>query len=262
LRYFPRLHAENKVIIDGGFGEIARRQFLNRLWLKGKPALRNGDPAAIYPYLHVPRPNLFAPEVLQIMRRETEEQIAALWREMPAWQEIGGENFLDLVAIRTRLANAYSFEQARMDGECVGYMPFAQPSVLNALFKIPAAQRKNGRMFRHLIRRHFPTLTRYPLVKSGSTYPFPFPTVPAWAWTKLKARFGQSFSDNSAVDCLQIMATEVQDLARSSAVKSFPAYDYSCIWGMVEKFYNGQLDLAPQIHWWLAFEFWRRAVKA
>jgi len=250
------------VIIDGGFGEIARRQFLNRLWLKGKPALRNGNPAAIYPYLHVQRPNVFVPEVLQIMRQGTEEQIAALWRGMPSMQEIGGENFLDLVAIRTRLANAYSFEQARMDGECVSYMPFAQPSVLNALFKIPVTRRKNGRLFRYLIRRHFPTLTRYPLVKSGTTYPFHFPTVPAWAWTKLKAGLGQKFSDNSAVDCLQVMATEVRDLAHSSAVKSFPAYDYSCIRGMVEKFYNGQVDLAPQIHWWLAFEFWRRAVKA
>jgi len=261
LRYFPQLYAQKKIIIDGGFGEIARRQFLNRLWLKGKSALQSGDPQLIFPYLHVPRPRIFAPEVFRIMQKGVETQIAGLLEQMPP-RELDAANFLELFAIRTRLANAYSFEQARMDGECVSYMPFAQPSVLNALFKTPVAMRKNGRLFRQLIRRHFPPLAYYPLVKSGVVYPFAFTTVPAWAWTKLKTRLGQKYCDATAVTFLHKIAAEVQDLVHSDAVKSYPAYDYSFIRNTVEKFYGGQTELAPQVHWWLAFEMWRRAVKS
>jgi len=262
LRYGAELYNRKKIILDGGFGEIARRQFLNRFLLKGKTVLQSGNPRLIYPYLRVQRPPIFIPEVLQTMRQGVEEQIAALWREMPAMQEIGAKNFLDLLAIRTRLPNAYGFEQGRLDGECLSFMPFAQPSFLHRLFQTPVAMRKNGRLFRQLIRRRFPRLARYPLVKGGTTYPFGFSTVPAWAWTKLKTQLGQAFTDTSAIDLLHKIAAEVQDLANSTSVKSYPAYDYPFIRNLAEKFYRGQTELAGPIHWWLAFELWRRAVNA
>ncbi len=262
LRYGAELYNRKKIILDGGFGEIARRQFLNRFLFKGKAVLQSGNPDLIYPYLRVQRPPVFIPEILQTMRQGVEEQIAALWQEMPAIEEIGAENFLDLVAIRTRLPNAYGFEQGRLDGECLSFMPFAQPSFLRRLFQTPVARRKNGRLFRQLIRQRFPRLTRYPLVKGGTTYPFGFSTVPAWAWTKLKTRLGQTFTDASAVDLLHQIAAEVQDLANSTSVKSYPVYDYPFIRNLVEKFYRGQTELAGSIHWWLAFELWRRAVNA
>ncbi|MDZ7290763.1 MAG: hypothetical protein ONB44_14120 [candidate division KSB1 bacterium] len=262
LRYFPQLHTRGKVIIDGGFGEIARRQFLNRLLLKGKSALLSGRPDRIYSFLHVQRPAIFTPEILQTMRQGVEEQIASLWQVMPSIKDFGCENFLDLLAIRMRLANYYGFEQSRMDGECVNYMPFAQPSLLNSLFKTPIHLRKNGRLFRQLIRRHFPRLCQYPLVKNGVTYPFNFSPVPAWAWTNLKVRLGQKFIDTEAVDFLRLIAAEVQDLVHSASVKSFPAYDYPFIRNIVEKFYHGQTEFASQVHWWLSFELWRTSVNA
>ncbi len=262
LRYCSQLYNRKKIVIDGGFGEIARRQFLNRLLLKGKSALHGGDPMSIYPYLRVQRPAIFIPEVLQMMRQGVEEQIASLWREMPPIHDFGSENFLELWAIRTRLANAYGFEQSRLDGECMSYMPFAQPSLLNCLFKTAVAMRKNGRLFRQLIRQRFPRLARYSLVKGATTYPFYFSTVPAWAWTKLKTKLGRTFTDTGAIEFLHKSAAEVQDLVNSNSVKSYPAYDYPFIRSMVEKFYRGQTEVAAQVHWWLSFEMWRRAVKA
>jgi hypothetical protein len=262
LRYGTELNNRKKIIFDGGFGEIARRQFLNRFLFRGKTALQSGNPRLIYPYLRVQRPPIFIPEILQTMRQGVEEQIAALWREMPAIQEIGAENFLDLLAIRTRLPNAYGFEQGRLDGECLSFMPFAQPSFLRRLFQTPVARRKNGRLFRQLIRQRFPRLSRYPLVKGGTTYPFDFSTVPAWAWTKLKTQLGQTFTDPSAADLLHKIAAEVQDLANSASVKSYAAYDYLFIRNLVEKFFRGQTELAGSICWWLAFELWRQAVNA
>ena len=262
LRYGSQLYHQKKIAIDGGFGEIARRQFLNRLLLKGKSALHSGDPRSIYPYLRVQRPAIFVPEVLQMMRQGAEEQIAALWQEMSSIHEFGCENFLDLLAVRTRLANAYGFEQSRLDGEGVSYMPFAQPSLLNGLFKTAVTTRKNGRLFRQVIRQRAPQLAQYPLVKGGTTYPFYFSTVPAWAWTKLKTELGKTFADVSANEFLQKMAAEVQDLVNSASVKSYPAYDYPFIRDIVEKFYRGQTAFAAQVHWWLSFEMWRSAVKA
>jgi hypothetical protein len=149
-----------------------------------------------------------------------------------------------------------------MDGECASYMPFAQPSVLNVLFNTPVAVRKNGRLFRQLIRRRFSSLTRYPLVKSGITYPFRFSTIPAWAWTKFKAKIGRTFHDTTSVAFLHRIAGEVQDLVHSTSVQSYPVYDCSFIRKLVEKFYRGQSELAPQVHWWLVFEMWRRAVRS
>ena len=260
LRYYGDLYAQRLVMIDGGLGEVARRQFMNRLLRRGRAALRSGDPAAILPYLRVPRAEIFNPEVLATMERGAQQQIAALWQALPDPRTIGEENFLDLLGIQTRLPNFFGFEQNRLDGVIQNYMPFAQPSLLRALFQMPLSLRRNGRLFRHLIRSQRVSLARYPLVKGGVTYPFQLPTAPAYVWTKLKTRLGQGYTDTARLRFLETLKPFALDAVQSQAVRTYPAYDYARLTRLVEEFYQGRSDLASEVDWWLAFERWRRTL--
>jgi len=57
--FYKDVHAENKVIIDGGFGEIARRRYLNRLLLSGKKEILTNDFDGIIKYLQLDRSPVF-----------------------------------------------------------------------------------------------------------------------------------------------------------------------------------------------------------
>jgi hypothetical protein len=262
LRYYPIVHSQNKFIIDGGFGEIWRRQYLNRLLRRGKKALKSGNPHLIYHYLTRHRASIFNEAVVRIMQKGIEKQIESLWQTMPQIKEIGEENFLDLMAIRTRFPNSGCYEQARMDCEVLNYMPYAQPSFLQQLFETPIQLRRNGKLFHQIILKHYPSLAKYPLVKNNTTYPFYFSTIPAWIWTKFKAKLGLSFFDPSVIEFLSVMKEFIQDIVNSNEIKNYSAYDYPAIKSLVEQFYAGKKELANEVDWWLTFELWRRAINA
>ncbi|MFB0509898.1 MAG: hypothetical protein ACETVX_05330 [bacterium] len=262
LRYYPIIHSQNKFIIDGGFGEIWRRQYLNRLLKRGKKALLSGNPCLIYHYLLRQRASIFNEDVVRTMHKGIEKQIESLWQTMPKIEEIGEENFLDLMAIRTRFPNSGCYEQARMDCEVLNYMPFAQPSFLQMLFKTPLQLRRNGNLLRQIIHKHYPGLARYPLVKNNTTYPFYFPPIPAWVWTKFKAKLGLSFSDPTVIEFLSVMKDFILDIVHSNEVKNYSAYDYPAILCLIEQFYAGRKELANELDWWLSFELFRRIINA
>jgi hypothetical protein len=259
LRYYNAIHAEGKVMIDGGMGEIARRQFMNRLLWRGKRFLREGRAEVLAPYVRSCKAPLFTREVTHLMWRGIQEQLKEAWESMPPIEKIGIENFLDLMVVRYRFPNYGGLEQARMDEHILSWMPFAQPSFVNAAFGLPIARRKNGRLFRQLIQRLSPSLATYPLVKGMTTYPFRFPTVSAWVYTKAKCYFVPEFVDPTPVVFLTAAEEVVRDMAHSAAVKEYAAYDYPLVVRTVDEFYSGQTDRARFVEWWLAFELWRKA---
>lgn len=262
LRYYPIIHSQNKFIIDGGFGEIWRRQYLNRLLRRGRKALNRGNPSLIYPYLLRHRASIFNQDIRKVMLKGIENQIEELFKTMPKINEIGEENFLDLMAIRTRFPNSGCYEQARMDCEVLNYMPYAQPSFLQQLFETPIQLRRNGKLFHQIILKHYPSLAKYPLVKNNTTYPFYFSTIPAWVWTKFKAKLGLSFFDPSRLEFLSVMKEYILDIVNSNEIKNYPAYDYPAIKSLVEQFYAGKKELANEVDWWLTFELWRQIINA
>ena len=260
LRYYGDLHTRRLVMIDGGLGEASRRQFMNRLLRRGRAALRSGDPAAILPHLRVPRAGVFNQETLATMVLGAQQQIDALWQALPDLHSIGEENFIDLLGVMTRLPNFFGFEQNRLDGVIQNYMPFAQPSLLRALFQTPLGLRRNGWLFRRLIRSQRASLARYPLVKGGVTYPFRMSTAPAYVWAKLKTRLGQGYTDTTRLRFLETVKPFALDAVHSQEVRTYPAYDHDRLTRLVEGFYQGQSDLAAEVDWWLAFEMWRRVL--
>ncbi len=260
LRAYPTLHARRRICIDGFFGEIGRRQYFNRLLLRGGKALCEGNGKTLAPFFRFHRAGVFLDDIHQEMEKGLAQDLETLWTSMPDPQRIGPAAFADLLAVRTRLPGFAGYEQARMDSEVVSYMPFAQPSFLRDILNAPAALKQNGRLFRRIIRTRDPSLMQFPLVKGDTTYPFRFPTLPAWAWTKAKRRLGFRYEDRTATEFLLHLAPFVRDLVHSHDVQSYTPYDAPRLVALVEQFYAGRHDRAAQVDWWLSFEMWRRSL--
>jgi len=255
LDYYSRLHQEGCAVIDGGFGEVARRQFMNRLLRLGKGW---GPPAQVLPYIGVQRAAVFNPDITASMKLGTMEDIA-YQREMLS-RDLDPENAVDIIGIRTRLPNFFGLEQNRLDEMAACLMPFAQPSVLRALFQVPLRLRRNGALFRRLIRERHPKLARYPLVKGTTTYPFYLSTMGALLYSRIKKKAGMVYQDDRPQQYLQTIKPFVLDLVHSGTVRTYAAYDTDRLTRIVLDYYGGQKSLAGPVDWWLAFEMWRQVI--
>jgi hypothetical protein len=260
LRYYPQLHSENKIIIDGAWGEILRRQLFIRLGLRGKKGVLTGDPRQIYNHVKFEHASIFTKDITKQMKQGFENQIAGLWQEMPEISEIGFENFIDLFAICTHLPNDSGPEQSRMDSEILSYMPYIQPSFLDVVFQVPIYLKRNGKLSRQLIRKYWASLTKYPLVKAGITYPFSLSRIPAVLWMKTKSKLWGGYHDLLQLEFLRHMSEFIHDTIHSTEVKTFPAYDHRAIVDLVDQFYLGKKELASKLDWFLTFELWRRCM--
>ena len=143
----------------------------------------------------------------------------------------------------------------------LNYMPFAQPSLLRLLFRIPIKYRKNGNMYREIIKRYRPSLVKHPLVKNNVLIPFFFPSLAAMPLSKVKRWFNRSFEDRSPDLILLSMKEFLHDLIASRETKEYHAYDYPKVLAIIEKYYGGDRGLANRVLWWLTFELWRRNVE-
>ena len=246
-------------MVDGGFGEIARRQFLNRLLTRDRRKLSELRPEAIAAAMRLRPPPIFARQALEEMSAGIREDVEQLWQEMPSPEEIGAENFADLLSIRTRLPNTYGHEQGRLDHHVVNYMPFAQPSFLDAVFYTPLEERRNSRAFKRILRERAPELLSLPLVKAGSTYRVWMPSYAAVAWVLFKRRFAGTYVDPMPHRLLTAMEEFVRDLARSASVRTCPYYELPYVDRIVSGYYGGNRALAPEVDRWLSLELWRRA---
>jgi hypothetical protein len=260
LRYYPRLAATGRIMIDGGMGEIARRQFGNRLLRRGRGAVMRRDAAGVAAELAQPRADIFEAGVDERMREGMIAEMREFLEGMPDPGEIGIENFIDLLAVRTRFPHVAGMEQGRVDGVLPNFMPYAQPSFIQSALQLPLVERRNGRLFRRIIAAEARSLTRYPLVKSQILYPYRFTTLPAWLWTHLRKMTGGVYHDQSITHFLELMREPALEMLHSEEVRSYGAYDMGKLGRIVEGYYAGDISQRAALDWWLAFETWRRGV--
>jgi hypothetical protein len=260
LGYYDRLYINGMMMIDGGFGELSRRQYLNRLATFGYAAIEKGDVESILRHLRVPRGEIFLPEVKDVLEAGARSALRCLLDAMPPLRDIGIGNFVDLLAVRTRVPNFGAPEQARLDCTLLNFMPLVQPSFLRAVFALDLGHRKNGLLQRDYITRHAPMLTRLPLVKGGSTYRFGLPLAAVHAVTLAKRKFGRYFRDRSTEMFLGNAEVFIRDLVGSARVSSCPLYDVAAIRKAVDAHYSGVPGYAATVHWWLTFELWRSSL--
>lgn len=263
LRNYNHFNGRNEILIDGGFGEIWRREFFNRLLFVGRKALLDKKPAEIIPYLRINRANIFSEEINKLMHQGCIEQIETIFEELPDIKEIGAENWIDIFAINTRLSNYYSYEQTLTDSFIIGYTPFVQPVLLENFLAVSLKQRKNGRLFKEIIRSNYKALEKFPLAKSQTTHPYWFNTILTRLFTlgskKMNCRI---YKDTSAEKLINHLRLPLLDLINSSSVKEFGCYDYKKLLTLSNKLQRKEISDSDlyELDWWLAFELFREEV--
>ena len=260
LRYYAELRSQRKLVVDGGFGEIVRRQFMNRLLRRGSRAIREHDGRAALAHVRFDRAFLFREAVRRKLEVGAVEDMASLLRSMGEWLDLGLENVVDLMTVRTRLPNFYGFEQARLDTQVQNYMPFAHPRLLDAVFSIPPRRRRRGRISRRIIASNAPRLRRYPLVKSDVSYPYGLPPLMSAIAVKLTRRFGETDEPPDRTLVLTQLKEYMMDRIGSADVRNDDAYDHATLASLADAYYRDG-NFGSQLDWWLAFDFWRRAVE-
>ena len=171
LGMFSDIGESGSVLVDGGFGEIGRRQYLKRLWYLARWALYRNDIQSITKHLTAPKPAIFAPEIAAKMKEGLKETVEREWMrvrnmglDMPAT--------LDLFALRHRVPNFGAPIQAVMDQMLPNIMPLIHPEVLEASFAMPARQKAGSRLFRNTIAQYAPALQDFPLAKGETVVPY------------------------------------------------------------------------------------------
>jgi hypothetical protein len=247
-------------MIDGGFGEIARRQFLNRFVLLGRLALRFPDFALLYQLLHLSRADIFSGELKVMMKEGSHRDLEIVISEMPSIDEIGIENFADLFTVRMRIPNYGGPEQSRLDSEIMNFMPYAQPSFIRAVFRVPVRFRKNASIHRKIISDLHPALMGIPLVKSGFEYKFGLNKYFVLIKSKLSSKISQGYCDPEPEILLNHLKEFILDIAHSKNVTSVGIYDTKIIPQAILNYYKGDRSLKKTVDWWLTFELWRRSL--
>lgn len=264
LRNYNQLSGRDEIVIDGGFGEVWRRDFFNRLLLTGYKSLLRKDARGILPFMQYHRASIFNQDINDLMYAGSLEQLQEIFTELPAIEVIGAENWIDLFAIKTRLVNYYSYEQARLDTIISGFMPFVQPILLENIFQLNITHRKNGKLFKYMIDKNFKKLKHYPLAKSEITYPFWFNTTLSRVWKILSRKLKVNINnDNNPKKLIQLLSPYILDKINSSSVKQCEFYNYTKLIALSDSLNNNELTISQinELDWWLSFELFREENK-
>ncbi len=262
LCFFERLPKPIDSTIDGGFAEVARRKFLQRLSRFGEAAIHNKDYVKVSSFLRMNRAPLFQPEVLRVMESGIVKSVAEEVERMPALKDIGIENFADLFAIRTRFPNYEPPEQARHDAAIRNLMPMVQPSFLNHVFSMDLSWRRSARWFYQTIRKTTPSAAKLPLEKSGHTYSFGAGSLHTFLSIRLKKKFMSGYSDPWPDRLLHSNKEAILDTLLSQQTKDSELYRYAELRAMAEGYYAGNQDARDYLAWWISFEWWRQSLIA
>lgn len=260
LRFYNLITAENKIIVDGGFGEMWRREFANKFLILGKKALMAKDVEKTFRLFSDTKPDIFSEDVLKEMKNGSIFQIEKIFSELPDANVINLENWLDIFTIRARLINTSAPEQARVDNYAISFMPFIQKDILKILFSFTVKERKNGRLFKDIIRRNAIALTKFPLVKGNITYPFDASSLSARVYSKVKKKTGLFYKDQRIDGLFTLLRDFILDLLYSTQVRNCELYDRRKIERLAKGFSSKSTEFNSEINWILSFELFRQGI--
>jgi len=257
-----KFFSEDELIIDGGFGEIWRREFLTRLFFYGKKDLENENHPSTVKYLLNNRADIFTENYSGLMMNGCIEQIDHISRSLPSINEIGIGNWLDLFSLKTRLVNYYAQEQSRIDNYVMSYMPFIQPSLIKDLLNVPITKRKNSRLFKNIIQSNSGRLSKYSLAKGNMSYPFYFTPLLKRVYSILYGKFVGNKAKNELDLYLLTIKDFVFDSILSTSAKNYAPYNYPRILKGIESYYKGDTSNNTFVDWFISFEIFRQILES
>jgi hypothetical protein len=259
-RFYGQISGRNNIIIDGGFGEIWRREFANKLFLLGRSALSQKNSERVFNLLKHNKTDIFSEDLNNEMKNGAIEQIENIFSELTSADEIGFANWIDLFSIRTRLPNYYSPEQERVDHFVISYMPLIQKHLLNLLFSIGDSYKKNGKLFKSLIKQNAEQLTKYPLVKGNVVHPFNSSSLSIRLHFGIKNQFGLVYKSKQLNDLFITIKEYIIDLTQSAEVRNCEYYDQKKIKKLAENLLSKKDVFNSDLDWFLSFELFRHGI--
>jgi len=261
LRHYKELKNSNQIIIDGAFGEIWRRGFFTKLSIIGSNYILEKDFNKILQYLRVNRANIFNENIIQTMINGCKEQLEILFDNLPSPHKIGIDNFIEIFAIKTKLPNYFCYEQSRLDNIIKCYMPFIQTSLLEKIFILPLTIRKNGNLFKLLLKNNNKRLTKYPLVKGDTIYPYWLNNTQMRIYNYIKNRLNRQI-DESKVMLIRKLFPYIYDLVNSRTFKECDYINKKKIMFLIEQFQqkNYKNEILNELDWWITFEIMKQSL--
>lgn len=254
---------KDEVLIDGGFGEIWRRQFNNRIALTGRDIILKRKHREIIPLISYRRADVFNEEIQKEMTEGCIEQLKWLYEVLPDPEKVGIENWLDLYSTKTRLPNCYLHEQTRIDSIIQCYTPFVQLSIMKNLLGLNSSKKKNGKLFRKLIQINNDQLKKYPLVKGNYMYPFWMTPLQSKIWSVFKEKVGSKSQPNLYADLIFSMKNILADYISAQNVRECGLYNLHKLDNFKEALEknNYESSLMNELDWWISFELFHQGIK-
>ena len=257
---FKQEYFNNKLLVDGAGGELFRRQFLNRLVFNGKKELRDRISAGIFKYMNLFRADIFNDEINSKMYEASLIQITNLMKRLPDIEQVGLENYVDIISALTRFPNYYGPEQNRLNSILPNYMPFVNYDLFKNLIAIPLEERRNNKMFYELLRLSGNNLDNFSLVKNGITYPFGMGTKSAFLYVKVKQKLISSQINILKETFCKNHKKLILDVLKSEELRLNKLYNHKKVDYIINKFYSGDLNYLYQLDWLFSFEIFRRSL--
>lgn len=267
LSLFSDMYGNGYWMTDGGYGELFRRSYGNKLLLSGRAAIRKNDPRSLMRFFALQKSPIFNREVHDMLKRETERQFEAALHAMPkSLSKVDIGDWIDIFHVRYRLKNFGGASQGLYDHCIPNYMPFALSKMISSYMRLPSRERGNNKLNRRIIHDDETILEKLPLISYSTKVPYwtSRNIVLSRAVGKLRKKFAPgpgSVKKSFRVKELEHLKEFVNDRLLAEDVKSFPQYDFEYLRRHVESFYSAPNENdARVIDDWLTFDFWRECL--
>ncbi len=145
--FYTSLHDQKIIIIDGGHGELHRRESLNRILFLAENALLKKVSTELYRKFARKRADIFNNHVLNFLENEALGHISNLLDKMPDPKIIGSGNWIDILMIKYSLPNLTGPSQTLLDSIAVAYMPYIQFDLAQGFISYTARGKKKRENF-------------------------------------------------------------------------------------------------------------------
>jgi hypothetical protein len=257
LPYYSSHPFGDSILLDGGHGHFLRRGTFNRLVQFGNKAIMNQDSCKILSILAIDKPDIFNDDISCDFQKHNLENIQNILSQMPSLKTISIENWVDLFSLRYKTGNIASINQNFLDNQIVNYMPFAQISVLNHLFSLPASIKRNSKINKRIFSDYFPELTTFPMEEYGHSVPFFYDYKLAFLLGKILTTLKKPYVSQFKNEILKTSEVFIRDMSASSKALNSEYLDVKKVNRLINGYYEKKkTDNADSLGWILTYLVW------
>ncbi len=254
-------YLKNYILIDGGFGEFYRRQYLNKIFLRGYGKFNIQEAGNIKNILFAPKPLIFGRETKHQMEKFITEHIRKMILSFPQpknKKELS--DVLDMISVNFMLPNVYGPGQIVLDQKFISFMPLTQIDTINNGFNIRLEQKSDSKLFKKIIKNSNGKLSRISLVKNNLENSFGLNDK----FVMLKLLLDRKFIKKNNFERYKILYTSkeyIMDLLNNTDTKNNDYLSNSENLKITTHFFNGDLSKGIFVDWLLTFIWWSKANK-